>query len=93
MATDQTNITEAISHTAAEAAKAVVQVMAAVITDNSERTQNAVPKKGRPFMKQSTFNWEAEDKNSELKICREVNNIFESYKRQQTERIAIIKIG
>ena len=37
------------------------------------------------------FNWEAEDKYSELKDIQEVNNIFESYNMLQKERIAIPK--
>ena len=46
----------------------------------AERTQNAGPRLNRPIMKQTTFNWEAEDKYKELQNFRlEVNNIFKSY--------------
>ena len=57
MATEQTNITEAISQAATDAARLVAQAMVAVRTDHSERTQNAVSKISRPVMKQPTFNW------------------------------------
>ena len=46
------------------------------------------------IMKQPTFDWEADDKYSELKnLIQEVNNKFESYNMPQTERVAIIKNG
>ena len=39
---------------------------------------------GRPVTKQSNFNWEAEDKYSELKNFRsEVNNIISTYNTPQ----------
>ena len=51
MATEQVNITETISQAAAEAAR----------SDSCEGSQNAVPMIGGLFMKEPTFNWEAED--------------------------------
>ena len=44
------------------------------------------------MMKEPTFNWEAEDKYSEVKNFRlDVNNLYKSYNMPQTEKIAIIK--
>ena len=43
-------------------------------------------------MKQSTFNWEMEDKYSKLKTFRlEVNNIVSTYSMPLTEQLAIIR--
>ena len=74
MASEQTLTNEAIAQAIAEATIAPVQTMTVA---RAERTQNAGPRLGRPTMKQPTFNWEADDKYSELKNIRlEVNNIF-----------------
>ena len=52
----------------------------------------AGPKKGRPAMKQPTFNWEMEAKYSKLKTFRlEVNNILSTYNTPQTEQLATVK--
>ena len=92
MVTEQTNITKAITQAAAEAARLVVQAMAVARTDNSEKTQNVIPKVVEPITKQPTLNWEAEYKYSKIKIfIQQVNNVFESYSTLQTERIAIVK--
>ena len=43
-------------------------------------------------MKQSTFNWEADDKYNKLENFRlEVNFVFKLYNIPQTEHLAIIK--
>ena len=43
-------------------------------------------------MKQPTFNWDAEDKYSELKTFRlEVNNILSTYNTQQMQQWAVVK--
>ena len=95
MATEQTNIREAIVQTVAEAVRVAVKVMVATRVENCTRhegTQDVGPKISGPIIKQPTFNWEAEDKYSELKSFRlEVNNVFKSYNMPQTENIAIIK--
>ena len=45
-------------------------------------------------MKQPTFNWDAEDKYSELKTFRlKVNNILSTYNTPQMEQLAMVKIG
>ena len=62
MATEQTNITEAIAKAMAEAARAAVQAISVTGVENNTRyegTQNVGPKMGRLMMKQPTFNWEA----------------------------------
>ena len=67
MAAEQTNITEAVTQVAAEAARVAVLDIVMVDTDNSQRIQNVVPNIGGPIMKQLTFEWETDDKYSELK--------------------------
>ena len=43
-------------------------------------------------MKQPTFDWDAEDKYSELKTFRlEVNNILSTYNTLQTDKLALVK--
>ena len=70
MASEQITVSVTIAKTVAEATRAAIQTVA-------ERAQStAGPKIGGPAMKQPTFNWEAEDKYSELKTFRQdVNNI------------------
>ena len=68
MASEQTNITEAIVQVAVEAARVAAQTMATANRDNSQRLQNVVSKIGRPIMKQPKLDWETDDKYSELKI-------------------------
>ena len=53
--------------------------------------QSMGPKVG-PMMKQPTFNWDTEDKYSELKNFRlEVHNVFKSYDMPDIEKTALIK--
>ena len=58
-----------------------------------ERPQSvAGPKLGGPTMKQPTFNWEADDKYSELKTFRlEVSNILTTYNTPQAEQLTVVK--
>ena len=74
MASEQAIANEAITNAVAEATKAAIHAMAAAV---AERPQSmAGPVIGRPAMKQPSFNWEADNKYSELKNFRlEVNNI------------------
>ena len=67
-----------------------IQAMAAA---TAERPQSmAGPKIGGSPMKQPTFDWEADDKYSELKTFRlEVNNILTMYNKPQTEQLAVVK--
>ena len=74
-----------------EATRAAMQAMAVA---RAERTQNMVPRLGRPTMKQPTFKWEAVEKYNKLKNFRlEVDNIFKLYNIPQTKQLGIIKIG
>ena len=91
MESEQTNTNEVIVQAMAEAIRAAIQAMAVA---GAERTQNVGPRPGGPMTKQSTFNWEADNKYKELKYFRlEVNNILKSYSMPQAEQIAIIKNG
>ena len=45
-----------------------------------------------PIMKQPTFDWDAEDKYSELKIfSQEVHNILSTYNTLQADKLALVK--
>ena len=90
MASENMKANEAIAKAVAEATRAAIQAMAAAM---AERPQSvAGPKMGRPAMKQPSFNWEADNKYSELKAFRlEVSNILTMYNTPQTEQLAIIK--
>ena len=62
----------------AEVTRVAIQAMAAATAEGPQST--AGPKLCGPAMKQPTFNWEAEDKYSELKTFRlEANNILTTY--------------
>ena len=58
-----------------------------------ERTHDtAGPKISGPAMKQPTFDWDAEDKYSELKTFRlDVNNVLSTYNTPQTDKLALVK--
>ena len=59
MATEETNIAQAIVQAAAEAAMVAVQAMAMAGAENSTRhkgKQNGGPTIGRPMMKHTAFN-------------------------------------
>ena len=90
MANEQAITNEAIAKAVVELTRAAIQAMAAA---TAERPQSVVgPKIGRPALKQPSFNWEADDKFSELKNFRiEVNNIITSYNTPHTEQLAIVK--
>ena len=81
-----------IAKAVAEVTRAAIQAMVAAM---AERPQSvAGPKIDRPAMKQSTFNWEADDKYRKLKTFRlEVNNILMTYNTPQTEQLAMVKTG
>ena len=66
----------------------------AMVVARAERMQNMRPRLDRTIMKQPTFNWEAEDKYTELKNIRlEVNNILKLYSMSQAKQTRIIKNG
>ena len=74
MASEQI-MSKAITRTVAEATRIAIIAMAEA---QMERTHDGSgPKVGGPTMKQLTFNWNAQDKYSELKTFKlEVNNIL-----------------
>ena len=53
MASEQTNVNEAITQAVAEVTRAAIQAMTVA---GAERTQNVGLRLGRPVMKQPTFN-------------------------------------
>ena len=90
MTSEQVVVSEAIAKTVAEATRVAIQAMAMTTAEGPQSAAGS--KKGRPSMKQPTFNWEVEDKYSELKTFRlEVNNILMTYSTPQTERLAMVK--
>ena len=52
----------------------------------------AGPKIGGPAMKQPTFDWDAEDRYTELKtLSLAVNNALLTYNTPQTDKLALVK--
>ena len=89
MATKQI-MSEAITKAVAEAAQVAIQVMAEASAQQMPDTAGL--KISSPTMKQPTFDWDAEDKYSELKMFRlEVNNILSTYNTTQTDKLALLK--
>ena len=74
MASEQI-MSDTIARAVAEATTVAIQTMAEA---QAERTHDASgPKVGSPAMKQLTFDWNAQDKYSELKTFRlEVNKVL-----------------
>ena len=87
MASEQIT-SEVIVRAVAEATRIAIQTMVA-----AQELHDALgPKIGGPTMKQLMFNWNAEDKFSELKTFRlEVNNVLSMYKTPQTDKLALVK--
>ena len=89
MASAQVIANKAIAKAGAEATIAVIQAMEAGMAGRPQSIPG--PKLGGPAMKQPSFNWEADDKYSELKTFRlEVNNILTTYNRPQAEQLAMV---
>ena len=89
MASDQIK-SKAITRAVAEATRIAIQTMAEA---QAERTHDrSGPKVGGPTMKQLAFNWNAQDKYSELKTFRlEINNILSTYNTPQADKLALVK--
>ena len=89
MASEQI-MSESIARAVAEATRIAIQTM---VETQAERMHDVSgPKIGGPTMKQLTFNWNAEDKYSELKTFRlEVNNVLSMYNTPQTDKLAVVK--
>ena len=90
MARKQAIANEAIAKAVAEPSRAVMQAM---IPATAEKPQSVTgPKIGQPAMKKPSFNWQADDKYSEIKTFRlEVNNILTMYNTPQAEQLAMVK--
>ena len=82
MASEQV-MNEAIARAVAEATRVAIQTMAEA---QAERTHDiSGPKIGSLTMKHLTFDWNADDKYSELQTFRlEVNNVLSTYNTPQT---------
>ena len=90
MASELAIADEEIAKAVAEATRAAIQAMSAAMAESPQSV--AGPKIGRPAMKRPTFNWEADDKYSELKKSRlEVKKIPAIYNTPQTEQLAMVK--
>ena len=72
----------------AEPTTVAIQAMAQAQAEQMHNT--AGPKIGGPAMKQPTFDWDAEDKYSELKTFRlEVSNVLSTYNTPQADKFEI----
>ena len=85
MASEQV-MNKVIAKAVAEATRVAIQIMAEALAERMHDI--SVPKLGSPTMKQSTFDWNAEDKYSKLKIFRlEVNHILSTYNTPHTDKL------
>ena len=83
-------MSEAIARAGAEATRVAIQTMAEAQTERMHNESG--PKVGSPAMKELTFDWNTQDKYSELKTFRlEVNNNLSTYKTPQTDKLALVK--
>ena len=84
-------ISEAIAKAVVEATRVAIKAMAEACVEQTH--DMAGPKIGSPTMKQPNFDWDAEDKYSELKTFRlEVNNVLSTYNTLQKDKLALVKI-
>ena len=82
MASEQI-MSEAIARAVAEGTRIAIQTMAEAQVEGTH--DGSGPKVGGPAMKQLMFDWNAQDKYSELKTFRlEVNNILSTCNTPQT---------
>ena len=83
-------MSEVIAKEVAETTRLAIQTM---VEAQAERIHDiSGPKIGSLTMKQLMFDWNAEDKNSELKTFRlEVNNVLSTYNTPLTDKLAIVK--
>ena len=89
MASEQV-MNKAITRAIAEATRVVIQTMVEAWVERMHDISRT--KIGSPTMKQLTFDWNAEDKHSELKTFRiEVNNVLSMYNTPQTDKLAVVK--
>ena len=85
-------MSKAITRAEVEATRIAIQTMAEAWAEKMH--DGSGPKVGGPTMKQPMFDWNAQDKYSELKTFRlEANNILSTYNTQQTDKLVMVKIG
>ena len=83
-------MSEVIAKTMADISRVAIQAMVEAWAEQMHNTSG--PKIGSPTMKQCTFDWDAEDKYSELKTFRlEVNNVLSTYNTPQEDKLALVK--
>ena len=89
MASEQI-LNEVITKAVAEATRIATQAM---VEAQAERIHDIPGSKiGSPTMKQLTFDWNAEDRYSELKTFRlEVNNVLSTYNTPQADKLALVE--
>ena len=89
MASEQI-MSEAITRVVAEATRGASQIMAEA---RVERTHDrSGPKVDGPAMRQSTFDWNAQQKYSGLKtFCLEAIHIISTYNTLQTDKLLLVK--
>ena len=89
MASEQI-MSEAITRTVAEATRIALQTMVEAWAERMH--DGSGPKVGHPAIKQPTFDWNMQDKYSELKTFQlEVNNILSTYNILQTDKLVLVK--
>ena len=89
MASEQI-MSEAITAAVAEVIRIALHTM---VEAQAERMHDGSgPKLGGPAVKQPTFDWNVQDKYSELKAFQlEVNNILSTYSTPQMDKLALVK--
>ena len=90
MASEQIKMHVTVAKVVAETTRVVIHTMAATAAERPQST--AGPKIGGPAMKQPTFNWETEDKYSNLKTFRlEINNSLSTCNTPEAEQLVMVK--
>ena len=90
------DMTEAVMQVSIEATKIVVQVLAVAGAEEGagprSKPVSAGSKLGVPTLKQPTFDWNVTDTFTQLTdLSLEVNKMFQIYKINYTDKLAIIK--
>ena len=89
MTTEQI-MSEVITKAVAEATRVAIQAKAEARVE--QMPDMVEPKTGSLAMKQPTFDWDTDDKYSELKTFRlQVDNILSTYNTWQTDKLALVK--
>ena len=84
-------MSKVIAKAVAEATRIAIQTMAE--TQAQRVPSTAGPKLGGLALKQPNFNWEAQDKYTELKaFILEVRNVLSTYNAHETDKIMMVKL-